>query len=193
MVKVINLPPPILLQLRIQLLGVEPAVWRQVLVPESITLPKLHEVIQAAIGWRDSHLHEFEINSVRYGQPDPGWDQGSGLLLSEAGVRLGKCLADCKSFTYVYDLGDDWQHLIQVEERVCPDQLLLKPICLAGEGACPPEDVGGVLGYQHFMSVMQDQASPEYEDFCAWLGAKTFDPGLFDMKQANLRLGRIRL
>ena len=70
--KVINFPPPILLQLRIQLLGVEPAVWRRVLVPESITLPKLHEVIQAAIGWRNSHLHEFEINSFRYGQPDPG-------------------------------------------------------------------------------------------------------------------------
>lgn len=193
MVKVINLQPPILLQLRIQLLGVEPAVWRQVLVPESITLPKLHEVIQAAIGWRDSHLHEFEINSVRYGQPDPGWDQGSGLLLSEAGVLLGKCLADCKSFTYVYDLGDDWQHLIQVEERVCPDQLLLKPICLAGEGACPPEDVGGVPGYQHFISVMQDQANPEYQDLSVWLGAKAFDPGFFNMKQANLRLGRIRL
>ena len=93
----------------------------------------------------------------------------------------------------MYDLGDDWQHLIQVEERVCPDRLPLKPICLSGEGACPPEDVGGVLGYQHFMSVMQDQASPEYGDLSVWLGAKTFDPGLFDMKQANLRLGRIRL
>lgn len=193
MVKVINLPRRILLQLCIQLLGVEPAVWRQVLVPESITLPKLHEVIQAAMGWRDSHLHEFEINSFRYGQPDQEWDLGSDLLLSEADVRLGKCLANCKSFTYVYDLGDDWQHLIQVEERVCPDQLLLKPICLAGEGACPPEDVGGVPGYQHFISVMQDQANPEYEDFCAWLGAKAFDPGFFNMKQANLRLGRIRL
>lgn len=182
-----------LLQLRIQLQGVEPTVWRRILVPESITLPKLHEVIQAAIGWRDSHPHEFGINSVRYGQPDPGWDQGSDLVLSEADVRLGKCLADRKSFTYVYDLGDDWQHLIQVEERVCSDQLPLKPICLEGEGACPPEDVGGVPGYQHFISVMQERANPEYEDFITWLGAKAFDPGLFDLKQANLRLEGIRL
>lgn len=191
--QVINLPPPMLLQLRIPLLGVEPAVWRQVLVPESITLPKLHQVIQAAMGWQNSHLHEFEINGVCYGQPDPEWYQGSGAVKSESGVRLGQCLRNLSSFTYVYDFGDDWHHLVHIEERVRPDQPLLKPMCLAGEGACPPEDVGGVPGYQHFLSVMQDPSNLEHDDFCAWLGAKVFDPGLFDLKQANARLGRIRI
>ena len=188
--QVINLPLPTLLQLRIQLQGVEPAVWRQVLVPESIMLPKLHQVIQAAMGWRVSHLHEFEIHGVCYGQPDPTWDQDA--VRSESGVRLGQCLRDLSSFTYRYDFGDGWQHLVKVEERVRPDQPLLKLMCLAGEGACPPEDVGGVPGYQHFLAVMQDPSSPEHEDFCAWIGAKSFDPGLFDIKKANARLGRIR-
>lgn len=189
--QVIKLSLPMLLQLRTQLLGVEPAVWRQVLVPESITLPKLHEVIQAAMGWRDSHLNEFEINGVHYGQPDPDWDLGA--VKSASGVRLGQCLRNVSSFTYVYDFGDDWRHLVQVEERVRPGQPLLKPVCLAGEGACPPEDVGGVPGYQHFLAVMRDPSNPEYEDFCAWIGSKSFDPGLFDIKTANARLGRIRI
>lgn len=189
--QVIKLPLPMLLQLRIQLQGVEPAVWRQVLVPESITLSKLHQVIQAAMGWRDSHLHEFEINGVRYGQPDPDWDLGA--VKSESSARLGQCLRNLSSFTYVYDFGDDWRHLVQVEERVRPDQPLLKPICLAGEGACPPEDVGGVPSYRHFLAVMRDPTNPEYEDFCAWIGAKSFDPGLFDIKTANAWLGRIRI
>ena len=74
-----------------------------------------------------------------------------------------------------------------------PDQPLLKPMCLAGEGACPPEDVGGVPGYQHFLAVMQDPSNPEFEDFCAWIGAKSFDPRLFDLNQVNARLGRIRI
>lgn len=180
-----------LLQLRIELQGVEPAVWRLVLVPESITLPKLHQVIQAVMGWRDSHLHEFEINGVCYGQPDPDWDLGA--VKSESGVRLGQCLMNLSSFTYVYDFGDDWRHLVHVEERVRPDLPLLKPVCLAGEGACPPEDVGGVPGYQHFLAVMQDPSNPEHGDFCAWIGAKSFDSGLFDIKKANARLGRIRI
>ena len=191
--QVINLPPPMLLQLRIQLQGVEPAVWRQVLVPESITLPRLHRVIQAAMGWRNSHLHEFEINRVRYGQPDLMRDSGPEGLIAETGIDLKQCLGGVTSFEYLYDFGDDWRHLVQVEARVRPDQPLLKPMCLAGDGVCPPEDVGGVPGYQHFLSVMQDPENPEFEDFCAWIGAKNFDPGLFDLKQANARLGRTRL
>lgn len=190
--QVINLPLPMLLQLRIRLQGVEPAVWRQVLVPESITLPKLHQVIQAAMGWRNSHLHEFEINRVRYGQPDLMWDSGPEGLIAENGIDLKQSLGCMSSFEYLYDFGDDWRHLVQVEARVRSDQPLLKTMCLAGDGACPPEDVGGVSGYQHFLSVMQDPANPEFEDFCAWIGAKTFDSGLFDLKQANARLGWIR-
>ena len=182
-----------LLQLRIQLQGVEPAVWRQVLVPESITLPRLHRVIQAAMGWRNSHLHEFEINRVRYGQPDLMRDSGPEGLIAETGIDLKQCLGGVTSFEYLYDFGDDWRHLVQVEARVRPDQPLLKPMCLAGDGVCPPEDVGGVPGYQHFLSVMQDPENPEFEDFCAWIGAKSFDPRLFDLNQVNARLGRIRI
>ena len=188
MAQVIKLSPTKLLQLRIQLVGMDPVVWRQVLVPALVTLPKLHQIIQAVMGWQDSHLHEFEINGVRYGQPNPEWDQGLDAVRSEAGVRLEECLADRKSFTYVYDFGDDWQHLIQVEEEVHADQLQSRPVCLAGECACPPENVGGIMGYQHFLSVMSDPTAPEYEDFCSWLGVRAFDPRFFDLKQANLRL-----
>lgn len=188
MAQVIKLSPTKLLQLRIQLVGMDPVVWRQVLVPALVTLPKLHQIIQAVMGWQDSHLHEFEINGVRYGQPNPEWDQGLDAVRSEAGVRLEECLADRKSFTYVYDFGDDWQHLIQVEEEVRADQPQSRPVCLAGEGACPPENVGGIPGYEHFLSVMSDPTTLEYEDFCSWLGVRAFDPGFFDLQQANLRL-----
>ena len=94
------------LQLKIELTGIKPVIWRRVLVPETITLPKLHLVIQAAMGWMDCHLHEFEILGERYGEPDPDWDMGDGPI-SEARVKLSKALQGMISFRYIYDFGGE--------------------------------------------------------------------------------------
>lgn len=89
--QIIKLNEPRCLQLRVQLVGITPAIWRQVLVPESITLVKLHKVLQVAMGWLDLHLHEFDINGVRYGTPDPTWDSGLDTVIAEKGAMSGRC------------------------------------------------------------------------------------------------------
>jgi Plasmid pRiA4b ORF-3-like protein len=162
--KVIQLYKDRYLQLRIELLGLPFGVWRRVVVPESITLSNLHRVLQVAMGWLDMHLHEFDINGVRYGLPVPEWDTGPNAPTSEKGVRLNQCLGDAASFHYLYDFGDDWQHRIHIEKVLQPDSGLETPICLDGAGACPPEDVGGVPGYHALLAALGDPNGPDRFD-----------------------------
>ena len=110
---------PELLQLKIELAWIKPLIWRRVVVPESITLPKLHQVIQVAMGWMACHLHEFEIAGEHYGIPDPDFEWGEPVR-SEQRVRLGTALGAAKSFRYTYDFGDDWEHRIKIEKRLPP-------------------------------------------------------------------------
>lgn len=139
-----SLTLPHALMLRIELLEIQPTVYRQVIVPASITLPKLHQVIQAAMGWTDSHLHEFGIGGMRYGTPDPFDDESPE---SEHRVRLSKTLGQAKVFSYTYDFGDGWKHRVAVEDTLPIDPASKHSICTGGAQSCPPEDVGGPLGY----------------------------------------------
>lgn len=144
-------------RLRITLLDVEPSIWRTVLVPETLTLSKLHTVIQAAMDWTNSHLHEFVIAGRRYSDYlEPQWEPNE--ILNECGVVLEAALGpSARTFDYVYDFGDDWHHAIVLEER----QPLVRGAsstvrCLAGERACPPQDVGGAHGYEEFLRALAD-------------------------------------
>lgn len=101
------------LQLKVELQGVRPKVWRRVLVPASIRLPKLHVVLLRVMGWDGGHLHEFEFAEGRYGVPDPDWPDES--LDDESKVMLTKALGYSTTFTWTYDFGDDWAHKIKVE------------------------------------------------------------------------------
>lgn len=183
-------PAPHLLQLRIELAWIKPAIWRRVVVPETITLAKLHQVIQAVMGWHDGHLHEFEIAGERYGVPDPDYDFEP--VCSEKRVRLATALCGAKSFRYVYDFGDDWEHRIKVERRLSPDPLFDTALCLGGANATPPEDVGGAPGYADFVAVMADPEHPEHPNMLEWHGAP-FDPAAFDISAVDLRLYRIKV
>ncbi|WP_317923820.1 plasmid pRiA4b ORF-3 family protein, partial [Cupriavidus sp. TA19] len=130
------------LQLRIALRGLSPPVWRRVLIPESITLARLHGVIQAAMGWTDDHLHQFIIRGRRYGESREG-----ALQFSTAATALqlsAFALREHEAFFYVYDFNAWWRHDIRVERRVPAQHIELLPRCVAGSGACPPEDIGGV-------------------------------------------------
>lgn len=186
--QIIKLNEPRCLQLRVQLVGITPAIWRQVLVPESITLVKLHKVLQVAMGWLDLHLHEFDINGVRYGTPDPTWDSGPDTVIAEKGVVLKQCLGGVSSFQYLYDFGDDWLHRIDIEKVMPLDPAISVPRCLAGAGACPPEDVGGLPGYQLLLDALSKPDDPEFQEMLGWVGAVGFDPKAFDLDVTNQAL-----
>jgi Plasmid pRiA4b ORF-3-like protein len=168
----------------------DPPVWRRLLVPATIRLDRLHRVIQAAMGWENSHLHVFSDGRTRYGIPDPELD-----FRDERGATLGDLIPHRGGWArYTYDLGDDWIHELVVEERLAAEPGMAYPVCVAGEGACPPEDCGGSWGYEHLREVLADPSSDEHEDMLAWLGldkATDFDPHRFDLNDVNRALGLV--
>jgi hypothetical protein len=169
-------------QLKIELRGVTPLVWRRVLVPETVTLAKLHGILQWTMGWTNSHLHEYEIARRRYGIPDEEWETPEPVT-DERRVRLQPLLeAGVRRFTYLYDFGDHWE----------PPRVGSAPImCMAGESACPPEDVGGVPGYADFLAILADPQHEEHTDMRDWIGYP-FDPAAFDLIAVNRILATIK-
>jgi hypothetical protein len=183
--------PAAILQLHIELRGTKPKVWRRVLVPETITLVKLHLVIQAAFGWGHSHLHEFIAgDGERYGTPDP-MDDAPGSITSES-TRLTTALRK-STLNYVYDFGDYWEHRIKVEKTLAPVPGLVLPFCVGGACATPPEDCGGVPGYAEFVQAMADVGHPEHDNLAEWIGADTWDAAAFDTIEVNDRLAEINV
>lgn len=180
------------LQLKIELQGVRPKVWRRVLVPSTVRLSKLHMILLRAMGWEGGHLHEFEFDQGRYGIPDPDWPDES--MDDESKVTLTKALAGSNTFIWLYDFGDSWTHKIRVERvDTMPEELKLQfPMCLAGSGTCPPEDVGGAPGYAAFLQAIADPEHPEHDDMTEWIGAP-FDPQAFSVQEVQDRLYEIRL
>lgn len=177
-------------QLKISLKTIEPPIWRRVRVHGWILLPRLHTVIQKAMGWRDAHLHEFIIRNVHYGEPEP--DEPHYEVEPERNFSLREVapLASLR-FEYVYDLGDVWLHDVLVEQVDLPAEPLRSPVCLAGERACPPEDCGGFGGYEDLLEILGDPSHPEHEERLEWLGGP-FDPEAFDLAAVNRKLGRLR-
>lgn len=176
-----------ILQLCVSLEDVEPRIWRRIQVPDSFTLKQLHRVIQLAMGWQDSHLHDFTVSGKRYGEPDPEDDTN---IIDERTVRLRDLpLSIGGSMRYSYDFGDNWRHQVVIEKRLAPNPELIYPVCIAGERSAPPEDVGGAGGYADFLEAIAD---PDHEDHDAnleWMGG-LFDPEAFSVTEVNERLRR---
>ena len=188
--QVAGLPGGDVYQFKITLRGVsKPPVWRRITVPAGLTLDLLHEVIQQVMGWEDGHLHVFSTPWRNYGVPDS--DLG---YADEAKVTLAEVLAEAGTrLRYTYDFGDDWEHDI-VLEKVLPPDPVPSLSCLAGRGACPPEDCGGVWGYASLKDVLADPYHEEHENLLDWLGldsAADFDPAQFRLDQANARLSQL--
>lgn len=157
----------------------DPPVWRHLLVSAAVTLDRLHAIIQAAMGWGDCHLHVFEADGERYGVPDPELEFRDerrttlAQLVTAAGTRID----------YTYDFGDSWDHEIVVEEELTATEDGHYPSCLDGEGACPPEDCGGWLGYERLRAILAEPDNPEHDEMLDWLGLADpaeFDPHRFD-------------
>lgn len=179
-------------QLRVELLGVKPLVWRRILVPETVTLAKLHLILQWTMGWTDSHLHEYEIAHRRYGLPDDDDWPGAEPVADERRVRLESFIeAGVRRFTYQYDFGDSWEHVIKVEDLVPPKADTPPVVCLAGANACPPEDVGGYPGYAEFLGVLADPSHEDHAHMLRWAGG-AFDPTAFNLDEINQNLATIK-
>ncbi|MFG3555426.1 plasmid pRiA4b ORF-3 family protein [Micromonospora sp. NPDC047557] len=178
--------PRQIFQLKMSLAGVRPPVWRRVLVPAGYTLDRLHRVAQHAMGWRDCHLHSFEIDAVAYGEPDP---DGGLALHDELDVRLDAVLGKGSRFSYTYDFGDWWEHDLVVEDALTADQDERYPVCVDGQRACPPESIGGPSGYQALLAALADPTHPERAVLRGWVG-EGFDPTFFDPTVATTLLRR---
>lgn len=173
-------------QIKITLRDSKPPIWRRVELPAAITLSQLHQVIQAAMGWYDSHLHQFVVGEDYYGVPDP---EDFREVRDERRVKFNQILTEPKQkLVYEYDFGDNWQHIVLLEKIVSPEPGVTYPRCTAGKRACPPEDVGGVWGYDSFLEAIRDPANPEHEEMLDWVGGE-FDPEEFDLDEVN-RIGR---
>lgn len=209
---------PHIVRLRILLAGVDPLVWRTAEVPAEYSLHDLHHVIQASMGWLDYHLHQFRVDGQSYGDPEIDEDGLFGTpaqvrrRLKAGGVDTGtisELLGDREllrdervlavedvlrkhvvSFEYEYDFGDDWRHVIVIDDIDLGEPFVFYPRCLGGARACPPEDVGGPHGYAEMLKVLDDPEHPERAETLEWLGGG-FDPERFDGDEVNeaLRLG----
>jgi hypothetical protein len=179
-------------QLKITLLGSKPPIWRRLQVPSTISLLRLHRTLQKVMGWEDCHMHQFKIGKTYYGVSYPDDSAGMPQTQDEKTVTLEKVVARPKAkFVYEYDFGDSWQHEVVLEKILPLDPQTRYPVCIEGKRACPPEDCGGVWGYESFVEAVQNPNHPEHEEMLEWIGGK-FDPEAFDLKAVNRVLQRGR-
>jgi hypothetical protein len=173
-----------MLQLKIVLKDSDPVVWRRFLVPPDYPLDHLHILIQMVMGWTNSHLHQFRINGVKYAGPE--YQKPPADMKDERTFKLSALLGEGAVFQYDYDFGDDWQHEITVEKIVPSEGGKSAPVCIEGEGDCPPEDCGGIHGYYELLNIIKDPSHPEYEEKSEWF--RQFGPVEFDLKEINAAL-----
>jgi hypothetical protein len=178
--------PTQIYQIKITLRDSKPPIWRRVLVPADVSLARLHDIIQTVMGWADYHLHVFTIDGVEYG--DPVQDAGEMGYKNEGRYRLSQFVdEEGFKFDYEYDFGDGWEHVVLVEKILPEEKGQRYPVCIKGKRACPPEDVGGVWGYEMFLEAIKDPKHEEHASYLEWVGG-SFDPEQFDLDAINARL-----
>lgn len=173
------------LQIKVSLSFVRPNVWRRILVCPKMTLGELHEVLQIAMGWTNSHLHQFIKGRVYYGEPD---EESGEETIDEKTVPLTEIFRRAKSsIVYEYDFGDGWDHRLVLEKILPAETAGAVPRCVAGGGACPPEDCGGAGGYAALLEALRDPKCDRHEEAVEFM-PEGFDPAVFDMDAVNEEL-----
>jgi hypothetical protein len=178
---------PNAVEIRVALVGIEPAIWRHLIVPLSFHLGQLHRGIQAAFGWWDYQLHEFRIGGLSYrdaGVCEPEFEGDPRSFDESAASLLDFDRSEDLPFLYVYDFGDDWEHVIEFEQLLALDPKPRTADCIDGARARPPEDVGGIHGYAEFLDIIADPENPEHRDTKLWAGGH-FDPEWFDREMTD--------
>jgi hypothetical protein len=151
-------------------------------------MAELSTMLLTVMGWDNSHAHAFRVGGTNYlplGEidEDDEIDEEKVTTLEAVGGEL--------HFFYDYDFGDGWVHEVLVEGVVRSIPSLQFAVCLDGENACPPEDVGGVSGYAEFLHAVLDPDDLAHDSYLEWVGG-SFDPETFDLAGANARLQRLR-
>lgn len=178
-------------QLKITLRDITPPIWRQLHVPAASSLAQVHEVIQAAFGWWNYHLHQYIVDGEHIGVPDPEYADELPPTKDERDVTL-RDLLGAKTIVYEYDFGDSWNHIIEIERvGLNPAPGVTYPMCTGGERARPPEDCGGSSGYEDLLQILADPEHEEHRRTKTWVGKK-FAPERFDLAETNRALAKVR-
>ena len=173
-------------QLKVSLQGAKPPIWRRILVPGDTSLEQVHKIIQLCMGWTDSHLHQFLIDRTCYCMPDEDDAWRTSRPKDEAKYTLNDLEEKIlPGFVYIYDYGDDWLHQIAVEKVLEPHEGKPYPILVTGKRACPPEDIGGIPGFQNLLEVLANPDDEEYDEFVEWLDEE-YDPARFGKEEIAL-------
>ena len=184
--------PAQIYQLKVTLQSSRPSIWRRILAPDDIFLPRLHAVLQIVMGWTNSHLHGFKANGKFYSEPSQDYEDLMDVV-DERQIHLRQIAPGVSSrFVYEYDFGDSWEHELVVEKILPAQEAAQYPLCLGGKSACPPDDVGGVRGYSEFLEAIRHPRHPEHDEWLQWAGGK-FDPAAFDLPKVNKLLRDFQL
>ncbi|OXJ21497.1 hypothetical protein CFB82_41145, partial [Burkholderia sp. HI2714] len=154
--------------LHVQLLYIQPPIWRRITVEGPDSLRKLHHILQAAFGWESTHMHDFLIDGKTYAM----FDVDAALefmdrskTFDDRKTKLNKVLRPDSRILYRYDFGDGWDHQIVVESvETIADESWGESRVIDGARACPPEDVGGAPGYETFLTTLRDRPDSEEAD-----------------------------
>jgi len=173
-------------QVKISLNGSKPKVWRRLLISSDVLLPDFHKIIQTAMGWTNSHLHQFIKDRIFYTLKTPDNDMWDDLEnVDYRKIKISALLKSEKDkVLYEYDFGDGWEHDIVLEKIMPVDEKIQVPVCLAGKMNCPPEDCGGVWGYADLLEILKNPKHKEYESYMEWMGGE-FSPEYFDKEEVN--------
>jgi hypothetical protein len=179
-----------IIRLKITLNKTNPAIWRSVLVQGSVKFFDLHHIFQISMGWKNSHLFEFQVGDYRIGYIDPNEAFEDIADASEVTLDL-LLMKEGLTFTYLYDFGDNWQHTVEVEKILEKEEGKVYPVCLEGQLACPPEDSGGIHGFYENLEILKDKKHLEYTSLKQWLG-RGYDPEKFNIDKLNKELRRFK-
>ncbi|MFQ5434039.1 MAG: plasmid pRiA4b ORF-3 family protein [Anaerolineae bacterium] len=167
-------------QLKVVLKEIQPSIWRRFQVRSDITFRELHKTLQVVMGWWNYHLHLFQVGSLTMTDRETLAEWGEGGIPDDV-ARLNEYVQqEGTTFTYEYDFGDSWVHELVLEKMLLADETAVYPRCLAGERACPPEDCGGVWGFETFLEAIRNPQHPEHDSYLEWIGG-SFDPEAFDL------------
>lgn len=178
-----------IIEIKVTLEHVEPSVTRTLQVPASIRLERLHLTLQAALGWTNSHLYKFKAGEVTWSQLDPEF-RGDDLPVNKTTLAQVLNDTDTDTISYIYDFGDYWEHELRVGKATVPDPEELYPRLTDVFGRCPPEDVGGSSGYEHFLEAISDPSHPEHEEMAEWADG-TFDSHTPDADELRLNVFKL--
>ncbi len=193
-------PENVVYQVKITIREIKPSIWRRLLIPSNITFNKFHKIIQVAFGWQNYHLFNFDFMDTVVCIPDP--EYGPGKLygdvkeLNAKREKIDRLLLGRRRCIYEYDFGDSWEHDVILEDLAMPQEEQKYPLCLEGARHRPPEDIGGVRGYEDFLQIIENPEHPEYNDCLLWAekdtGGRKFDPDYFYLNEVNRALAKIR-